>query len=238
MPPAISARKLARLYTGHYKRGYVTGKVLTDPLYPAVSTHLLPVSHPLLDIGCGMGLFAFCLRQQGWKLPILGIDSDAEKIEAANKIAAAQSWPDTQFRQVDIREGLPPHAGSVTVLDVLQYLTPAQQAGFLREAASRVVPGGVFILRSGLASKGWRYALTKLGDRLAERTGWMRAQAVHYPAPEFLEETLADCGLEGTVEPLWGRTPFNNWLAAFRRLQAPGAALPASHAPPAMPADG
>ena len=217
MSQGISARQLSRLYTGEYKRGYVTGKVLTDPLYPAVSTLLLPTTAPLLDVGCGMGVFAFVMRQLGWQPPILGVDVDREKIDTANEIAAQQGWSGTTFRTVDVREGLPAHQGSVTILDVLQYLDPAQQEHMLREAAARVIPGGHFIIRSGLATSGWRYSLTKLGDTLAEKTGWMRAHAVHYPTPDFLSSTLTSCGLTGSIRPLYGRTPFNNWLAAYRR---------------------
>ena len=32
-----------------------------------------------------------------------------------------------------------------------------------------------------------------------------------------LTATLESCGLRGTIRPLWGRTPFNNWLAVFER---------------------
>ncbi len=215
--PDIKARPIAKLYHGHYQRGYVTGKIWTDPLYPAVSALLLPLETPLLDMGCGMGVFAFCLRQQGWKAPILGVDVDERKIKEAQRICAEQQWNDTIFRTIDIREGFPDHAGSVTILDVLQYLRPEQQETLLCDAAARVVSGGVLIIRSGMESEGWRYKLTRLGDLLGEWTGWMQEKAAWYPNPTRLHEILSAQGLVGEVKPLWGYTPFNNWLAAYRR---------------------
>lgn len=178
---------------------------------------LRSVREPVLDVGCGTGVFAFCLRECGWEGEITGFDTDAEKIAAAQEICTLRKLDRIRFTTGDAREELPAHHGSVTILDMLQYLTPAQQTALLQQAAARTSLTGVLIIRSGVINDGWRFRLTRLGDQFAEKVRWMRQHAAHYPTVEFLTETLSACGLHGSMRPLYGHTPFNNWLGVFRR---------------------
>ncbi|RYD30827.1 MAG: class I SAM-dependent methyltransferase [Verrucomicrobiaceae bacterium] len=210
--PAL--RGLARAFPAVSERWYVISKMASDPLYDAVFRELAPTSQPLLDVGCGMGVLAFYLRARGWRHRISGLDYDPRKIASARKVA--DRWgPDTEFNAGDARTGLPDHRGSVTILDILQYFTPDEQRGLLHAAAHRVAPGGRLILRNGLASRNWRSRLTRAGDRLAKATRWMRDHALHYPTADFLDSCLHGAGLTGSLRPLWGRTPFNNWLGVW-----------------------
>lgn len=213
---AVNIRRLAREFPGVSDRWYVRAKLSTDPLYGAVFKELENTEQPLLDIGCGMGLLAFYLRARGWKPRIAGFDYDVRKIASARS-AAARLGPDTDFSSGDARSGLPEHFGSVSLLDILQYFTPDEQRGLLEAVAMRVAPGGRLIIRNGLASDDWRGRVTRMGDHFAKLTRWMREPTTHYPSGDFLQSCLRDAGLEGTLRPLWGRTPFNNWLGVWRR---------------------
>jgi len=42
----------------------------------------------------------------------------------------------------------------------------------------------------------------------------MKSSPVAYPSRQFFEETLRSYG-EVTLRPLWGRTPFNNYLVVL-----------------------
>lgn len=214
--PPLKIRAFASAYHKTSERWYVISKLATDPLYPAVLEALEGTDAPLLDIGCGMGLFPFYLRARGWTTPLRGIDYDPRKIDTARE-TAFRLGPDVEFATADARTGLPEHSGTVTILDILQYFQPAEQKALLEAAAARVAPGGRLIIRSGLATDNWRYRLTRFGDRLAGWTRWMRDHAVCYPNEAFLQETLTAAGLTGTIRPLWGRTPFNNWLGVWER---------------------
>ena len=219
--PPFSLRRFARVFPNSHARWYVAIKLATDPLYPAVLRHLRNTTAPLLDLGCGMGVLSFYLRAHGFQPPIHGIDYDPRKIEAAQHVLASpeKNHPahDLTFAQGDARQGLPAHRGSVTILDILQYFPPAAQAALLTEAASRLLPGSLLIIRSGLETPGWRFRFTRWNDRQANRLRWMQAAPVHYPTPESLTNTLAAAGLTGTLQPLHGKTPFNNWLGVFSR---------------------
>ena len=216
-PAPFSLWRFARAFPGPHARWYVTGKVASDPLYPAVLRALQGTAAPLLDLGCGMGVLSFYLRAHGFLNPIHGMDYDPRKIEAARHVLQNSPAENLTFAQGDAREGLPAHLGSVTILDILQYFPPDEQARLLTEAASRLSPDGVLVIRSGLDTPGWRFRFTRWNDRMANRLHWMQALPVHYPTAESLTTTLTAAGLTGTLQPLHGHTPFNNWLAVFRR---------------------
>ncbi|MFT4548607.1 MAG: hypothetical protein ACI9MB_002560, partial [Verrucomicrobiales bacterium] len=57
--------KLARLFGSPWHRNYVKSKLRTDPLYDGVFGELVDEVLPLLDLGCGLGLLAFYLRERG-----------------------------------------------------------------------------------------------------------------------------------------------------------------------------
>lgn len=175
-----------------------------------------------------MGLLSFFLRAHGFAAPIHGTDYDPRKIESAHHVLEATGAPGLSFSQGDARQGMPSHSGSVTILDILQYFPPTEQTHLLREAASRLSPDGVLIIRSGLETPGWRFRVTRWFDFQANRVQWMQDVPVHYPTAESLTGTLESAGLTGSLLPLYGYTPFNNWLAVFRRAATFPSSSPAT----------
>ncbi len=215
-------RALANQFPHRWNREYCYWKLRTDPLYPAVCRELLAVDDqrtPLLDIGCGMGLFACYLKAAGFRAPVRGIDYDARKIEAARRRSRGTDpeTSDLTFVQGDAREALPEFLGHVSILDVLQFLTPQEQRLLLEKAIQSLGTRGVLVIRSGLAEPGWRFPLTRLADAFAHACFLMKGRPVSYPARSELEGWLREAGLDGGFRPLWGKTPFNNYLGVFRR---------------------
>ncbi len=192
---------------------------MIDPAYGAVAKVLEASSFPVLDVGCGLGLLAFWLREQGFQPPILGCDVDASKIAVAQEIAR-QHYPTIQFRVQDITQGLPEHQGTVCLLDVLQYLPPEQQKRLLKEAAARLPIGARLLIRTGLKADHWRYRWGRATDQFARKIGWMFSPPIEYPAGDELQALLEEAGLEGDFRPLWGKTPFHNYFGNFTRRQS------------------
>jgi SAM-dependent methyltransferase len=208
---AALAKKLARPFPATWDRCYVSSKVKTDPLYGAVFDELEGSPLPLLDLGCGLGLLAFYLRERGLDFPIRGLDYDPRKISSADQVAAALAHRELAFATHDAREGLPEHSGNVTILDILQFFTPAEQERLLGWAAARVAPGGKLVIRSGLRDDSRRFKVTVFCDYIAKATAWMKAAPTHYPAAEDFQRILSPHG-RVRIRPLWGGTPFNNHL--------------------------
>ena len=213
------AEPLSHLYQGRFLRSYVYWKIRTDPLYPTVTQALADGrDQPLVDLGCGAGLFAFYLKTAGYTGPIHGLDVDVEKINAARAIAALR-WPDTEFQAGDFASWDPgTHQGHVTFLDVLQYLTPELQHDLLSRAASCITsPNHRLIIRNGLSDSSWRARVTHATDHMARWIRWMASSPRSHPSRESLEAPLHAAGLALSFTPLWGATPFNNYLIVAHR---------------------
>lgn len=202
---------------------YSRGKLGSDPLYPGVLAALAPAQGPLLDIGCGLGLLAHVLRQHGQLQSYRGVDIDADKIARAQRAGARAALADAAFACLDASARLPDHHGSVALLDVLQYLPADAQGALLREAAARVAPEGRLVIRTTLADRSGRDRATRLTDMLAHLVGWMGTRPRHYPDAASVRAPLEAAGLQLTMAPLYGNTPFNNWLIVAAPVpSAPG----------------
>jgi SAM-dependent methyltransferase len=211
-----SHQKIARLFQRRWDSHYVAAKLRTDPLYDAVYSELKDSELPLLDLGCGLGLLAFFLREKGLSFPILGLDYDSRKAASANHAVELSKNRDLNFAHHDARNGLPEHSGNVTILDILQFFTPSELETLLALASERVAPGGKLVIRSGLKDTSWRFKITYLGDMLAKATFWMKAAPTHYPTAEDFQKILSPFG-SVRILPLWGKTPFNNHLIVLER---------------------
>jgi SAM-dependent methyltransferase len=205
--------RVASLYRSRFLRGYARGKIARDPAY-AAALHALPDA-PLLDLGCGAGVLAFYLRERGFTAPILGIDHDGKKIAAAQ--AAAARYEGLRFRAGDARAPVD-FSGSTVMLDLLHYFAEEEQLAILRAAAARTPPGGVVVIRDALRDGSWRYRATYAQESFSRLIGWLRAERLHFPTRALIESAFG--GFSAEVAPLWGKTPFNNYLFVFRRPSA------------------
>ena len=209
---ALSAAYLPSRWHVHYARS----KLATDPLYHGVANALDTAGVPLLDLGCGIGLLPHYLAAVGRPRACLGLDCDRQKIDLADRAAKAAGLVRTRFMHVDLTDAgaidRTGHRGSVVMLDLLQYVSPDCHEPMLRQAAARVSPDGRLVLRTGLQEAGTRSRMTRAGDVMAHVLGWMNAGPRVYPRRDWLAGILEDEGLEVEIRPLWGHTPFNNWL--------------------------
>jgi len=206
-------RSIASNYHGSL-RSYTRLKLCCDPLYSTVAEMLVAADTPVLDIGCGIGLLGLHLRARGFCRRYLGIDCDATKIESARQSAGEQGATLTYETRDAIV--LPPFAGSVAILDVLHYLDRDRQRALLRAAARRLSTNGVLVVRTALQEPAWRYRASVLEERLLYGSGWMRMPARHFPRRAEIESALAELGMQFTIKPLWGHTPFASFLAVAR----------------------
>jgi 2-polyprenyl-3-methyl-5-hydroxy-6-metoxy-1,4-benzoquinol methylase len=217
VPSPAALEAIARLCEGRWELHYTRSKLRSDPVYSAVMREVTGSPLPLLDIGCGIGLLAHYLRACGHRVPITGFDYDTRKIHSAQAMAARAGHSDLAFAAGDARTGLPHFTGHVVILDILQFFTEAEQDALLTAAAARVAPGGKLIIRSGLRDDSWRFRITVLGDYLAKATLWMKAAPTRYPDAAQFQRVLAAAGLSVRIQPMWGGTPFNNFLIVGER---------------------
>ena len=212
-----AAFRPARWYGDRTAWFYTRAKLRSDPLYPGVIGALRGCDAPLLDLGCGMGLLAHALRAAGLGMPYRGVDIDAAKIAHAARAAANAGLRDAAFEAMDLSARMPAHRGSVAILDVLQFVSPAAQAAILDAAVAMLAPGARLVIRTGLDDGSARARTTRRIDALSRALRWMNAGPQSYPDSAALRARFDAAGLSSTFAPLYGRTPFNNWLVVATR---------------------
>ena len=225
MPPLAGerARHIAPAFLPDWALGnryhyyYARAKLRSDPLYPGVCEALRGTTAPLLDLGCGLGLLAHALHEDGIALRYAGVDHDARKIVDARRAAARRALGDARFDTVDLSRELPAHRGSVAMLDVLQFFTPHRQQALVDGMVAMLEPGAKLVIRTGLDDGGGRARITRGTDRLSHLLGWMKSAPRHYPDATLLRARFDAAGLRSEFTPLAGNTPFNNWrIVAWR----------------------
>jgi 2-polyprenyl-3-methyl-5-hydroxy-6-metoxy-1,4-benzoquinol methylase len=212
-----SAFRSTHWYGNHTAWFYTRAKLRSDPLYPGVVGALRGCDAPLLDLGCGIGLLAHALRASGLDMPYRGVDIDAPKIAEATRGAANAGLHDVVFEAMDLSARMPAHTGSVAILDVLQFVSPAAQASILDAAVAMLAPGARLVIRTGLDDGSARARTTRRIDVLSRALRWMNAGPQAYPNPDALRARFDAAGLASSFAPLYGRTPFNNWLVVASR---------------------
>jgi SAM-dependent methyltransferase len=206
------ANRVAALFELRPLQGYVRWKVRSDPAYSAVLDRLRDSEVPLVDVGCGVGILPFFLREHGWMGPVVGIDFDERKVQLARE--ASRRYREVDFVVADARGPLP--AGhNVVLLDVLHYFEPSDQRRILENARQAVPERGIIVIRQGLRDSSWRHRLAKSVDDLARTFRWMRGERPYYPSREEVIDPFS--GFDVEVRPLWGRMPYNNHLFVLRK---------------------
>jgi len=211
-PQSPSARERTRFH-------YLRAKLLGDPVAKLVSD--LAGDEPngfgaILDIGTGRGLLPLLLIEIGSASSATGIDWDRDKIAAAQRAAAAGGdglGPvDATFREGDVRTVDFGPADTVLLIDVLHYLTIAEQDAMLDRAAAAVRPGGRLLVREAEPRLGWRSWMTLAEERIFTSVGVNRGERVRFRSASEIASRMEAAGLRCAVQPAWGKTPFSNVL--------------------------
>ena len=171
--------RVAAHFSQRWLRAYVGSKLRGDPVYPAAYELFSGSDEPILDVGCGVGLLAFYLRERGCRQPILGLDVDARKIRQGTQIAR-QRYKDVDLRTQDVQESLPDFSGTITLFDVLHYLPLARQTALLADLAQRVAPAGALVIRDCPRDNGPRFWMTWAAEKFAQAVSWNLNTPLHF----------------------------------------------------------
>lgn len=208
--------RVASQFPRPWLRGYVRGKLRRDRIYQAAYELMGRSTEPILDVGCGVGLLAFYLRERACRQPVIGLDFDARKIRYGAKIAS-DHYRDVELRFHDVGKTVPEFTGNVVLFDVLHYLPPARQTVLLKHLAECVAPEGVLIIRDCPREPGARYWMTWMAEKFAQTISWNINSVLHFPSRASIEGVFGAEEFERESRPLWGASPFNNHIFIFRR---------------------
>ena len=208
--------RVAAQFPQLWLRSYVGSKLRRDPIYPVAYELFRRSEEPILDIGCGLGLLPFYLRERGCRQPILGLDVDVRKTRQGDRIAAAR-YRDVDLRCQDIQGPIPAFSGDIALFDVLHYLPLEQQTSLLSRLAQSVAPGGLLVIRDCPRDNGPRFWMTYVAEKFAQAVSWNLKTSFHFPSRECITEAFNENEFKRESRPLWGALPFNNQLFIFRR---------------------
>jgi SAM-dependent methyltransferase len=217
---------------GRFAWHFARGKLGMDPVFRhLLGTGLIPPGARVLDIGCGQGLLASLLRACGdmhdasawpgcWPPPpagarVTGIELMPRDVERARQ--ALGHAADARFVCGDMRSAAFPESDAVVILDVLHYVTHAEQEEVLKRVHDALVPGGRLLLRVGDADARRGFAVSQWVDRLVTR---LRGHAVPPTYGRPLAGWIAQLqalGLRVDARPMSQGTPFANVLLVAER---------------------
>ena len=219
---------------GRFAWHFARGKLGRDPVFRHLLRQgLIPKRGRVLDIGCGQGLLTSLLHtctrvaQQGqwpagWAsapvdVQVIGIElmqRDIARAEAALAGAAG-------FICGDMRTTPFPEVDAVVILDVLHYITLAEQNDVLARVRRALPAGGTLLLRVGDAAQARGFRASQWVDAVVT---FVRG---HRVVPQFGRPLAAwitqleSLGFDVNAEPMSQGTPFANVLLVARVRAAP-----------------
>ncbi len=209
----VAARYGAESRSAYY---YVRGKMLGDPVVKRAFELAAKESlGEVVDVGAGRGQLGILLLESNGAMRVTGFDWDRAKIAEARRASGELS---ASFEEGDAVTRPIPACDSVLLIDVLHYLTDAEQealVGRAARAARRTV-----LIRELDPDRGWRSVTTRVQEAITTTLRWNRGARVRVRSIACLERRLSEEGFDVTVEPCWGATPFANVLVVGRRRES------------------
>lgn len=194
-------------------------KVRLDPVYGLILGELGEDGRSAVDLGAGMGLFeALLVQRPGGVASVLAVERDKKKAAVARRLLHGE--PGVRVVEGDARSVELGAPGAILLVDVLHYLTEAEQLDLLGRCASSLAPGGALFVRE-IDGDGRRGALARAIERLAVLLKWNHGERVHPLPARRIKAHLEAAGLALTVHPA-GRGPFaGNVLLVARKAGRP-----------------
>ena len=115
---------------------------------------LLPAEGPILDVGCGFGLWSAYFSQMQPGRRIIGIDPNAHRIAMAQKVAEKLGVK-TKFFAEDVRQTAARGPfRAVDLLDVLHHIPAADQVEVVSQLTDMLEEGGTLVIKD-ITTKPW-----------------------------------------------------------------------------------
>jgi ubiquinone/menaquinone biosynthesis C-methylase UbiE len=150
----------------------------------------LPDSGPILDIGCGFGLFSLYFARQAPGRRITGVDLSGRRIDWARRAAGRLGVTNVEYLVGNATQFQPPASLSCAyMLDIVHHIEPRAAEDLLDALYRALAPGGLLIVKDVTTRPAYKRWFTWVLDKAMDS----RAD-VHYWPKRDLESRLRQCG--------------------------------------------
>jgi SAM-dependent methyltransferase len=189
--PSDAVKRIIRAYDDPVVRAYCWARfvILRQRFLDEIGQYL-PEEGPVLDIGCGFGLFSLYYAATGPRRLLRGLDLDPRRVAQARRASARLGLDNVVYDTGDARH----FKGDAEVcaaymLDIVHHVPPASVPPLLRALRRSLPVGGRLLVKdvdTRPAPKRW---FTWLLDR-----AMAPATPVHYWSAEALSQALTEAG--------------------------------------------
>jgi SAM-dependent methyltransferase len=219
--PAITAeraddtvRQVIRAYGDPIIRAYCTVRfaILRQRFLFEIGQYL-PASGPVLDVGCGFGLFALYFALRNPDLFVHGFDLNARRIEIARRAAATLGVGNVRFElgnaaSFDFKEPI----AAAYMLDLVHHIPPNSVPPLIGTIAANLAPHGRLLVKEIDPTYRLKRAFTWLLDKAMDA-----GAPVHYWPPEQLQRLLESFGFDVHRHMMIDYLPYPHILYVSRK---------------------
>ena len=222
-PALLDAASAPYRRAGPFAWRFARGKLGMDPVFRHLLREgLIPPHAHVLDIGCGQGLLASLLRScatfeqrwpSGWAAApvaarVTGIELMPRDVQRARDALGDAA----EFVCGDMRHTPFPPADAVVILDVLHYISVAEQDDVLARVRRALPAGGRLLLRIGDAAATRGFRVSQWVDAVVTFVRGHRALPQFGRPLRAWTAQLEALGFEVRSQPMSAGTPFANVL--------------------------
>lgn len=184
------ARTVARYESApRSAKHYVAAKLRFDPVLDVISALGVHLGETV-DAGAGRGQCGLCLAELGLISRLTGFDWDEKKVALANEAANG--------RGTYVEGDLATHVfdsdvDTVLLIDVLHYLSVAEQDQLLHRAFASLRPQGRLLIRD-VNAEGWQSVWTQMAERIGSALGINRARVLAFRSASEFSRVLEQLG--------------------------------------------
>jgi cyclopropane fatty-acyl-phospholipid synthase-like methyltransferase len=188
-----TVRRIIRAYDDPIVRAYcwVRFGILRQRFLDEIGQYL-PEEGPVLDIGCGFGLFSLYYASTGPRRFVRGLDLNARRIALARRAAARLGLDNVAYEAGDARDFKGDgEVSAAYMLDIVHHVPPARVPPLLRALRRSLPVGGRLLVKDVDTRPVLKRWFTWWLDRAMAPT-----TPVHYWSAEALTQALTEAGFE------------------------------------------
>jgi SAM-dependent methyltransferase len=223
---------------GHFQYHWARGKLGGDPVFSSLLEQgTFNQSARVLDLGCGRGLLAAWflaaeklaatgLWQPDISVPtgitFAGVDLNARACEIGNRALQPLYGKRLSLTSGDMCLAELHGYDAITLLDVLHYVSFAEQDMLLDQIRAALQPGGLLVMRVGNAHGGWRFRFSQWVDIAVAHIHGHRIRSLYCRSHSEWVKALESRGFVLNAQPMSEGTLFANVLLIARASGSDG----------------